>query len=122
MNKEMHMTPWKHNLLILLAILSLLLSACGPVVSVAGDASNAKDKNKDNVSQNGNETDDQDTGANKITICHKTGSAQNPYVVITVSTNAAKNGHAKHEGDIIPPPKDGCPSSNATTTLDQGKD
>src|ERR1044071_7964507 len=46
--------------------------------------------------------------ANKITICHKTGSAKHPYVEITISSNAAQNGHAKHQGDIIPAPKNGC--------------
>jgi hypothetical protein len=44
-------------------------------------------------------------GADKITICHATGSATNPYVEITVSLNALK-GHAgsDHQNgeDIIP--------------------
>lgn len=31
--------------------------------------------------------------APKITICHGTGSASNPYVRITVSENSFKNGH-----------------------------
>ena len=31
--------------------------------------------------------------APKVTICHGTGSATNPYVIITVSKNALKNGH-----------------------------
>ncbi len=116
------MKPWKHNLFILLAVLTvllLLLSACGPLVDLHGKANSTKDNNKANVSESGNanETDgENDTGANKITICHKTGSAQNPYVEITVSENGAKNGHAKHKGDIIPAPKDGCPSTSSTTT------
>jgi len=45
----------------------------------------------------------------KITICHKTGSASNPYVEITVSVNALKHGHTAAKGDIIPAPADGCP-------------
>lgn len=115
------MKSWKHTLLPVLAvltILSLLLSACGPIAILHGYADNAKDKNKDKVSENGNanETDDdQDGGANNITICHKTGSTKNPYVEITVSNSAVKNGHGKHEGDIIPAPKDGCPATSSTT-------
>lgn len=44
----------------------------------------------------------------KTTICHKTGSAKNPYVEITVSNNALP-AHQKH-GDIIPAPPGGCPT------------
>lgn len=44
----------------------------------------------------------------KITICHATGSATNPFVEITVSVNGL-NGHGDHEGDIIPAPAEGCP-------------
>lgn len=46
----------------------------------------------------------------KITICHATNSAKNPYNLITVSVNGL-NGHQKHEGDIIPAPADGCPTT-----------
>jgi uncharacterized surface protein with fasciclin (FAS1) repeats len=48
----------------------------------------------------------QDNGS-KITICHRTSSAKNPYVMITVSQSAipAHQGH----GDIIPAPAGGCP-------------
>jgi hypothetical protein len=51
----------------------------------------------------------------KITLCHATGSATNPYVEITVSVAGATNGHAKHPGDIIPAPVDGCPISTPIT-------
>jgi uncharacterized protein YceK len=116
MNKETDMKLWKHNFFMLLAVLSLLLSACGPVVKLDGNA-----KNKDKVSQNenGNETDDQDAGANKITICHKTGSAKHPYIVITVSKDALQAGHAKHDGDIIPAPEEGCPSMSSVPSPDK---
>jgi hypothetical protein len=47
-------------------------------------------------------------GDGMITICHATGSAKNPYVLITVSINGL-NGHGKHTRDIIPAPAGGCP-------------
>jgi hypothetical protein len=47
----------------------------------------------------------------KITICHATGSEKNPYTEITVSVQGL-NGHALHEGDIIPMPVGGCPLTN----------
>ena len=59
----------------------------------------------------------------KITICHATGSQTNPYNEITVSVNGL-NGHAKHEGDIIPVPEGGCPTSSEMTnpgTISDGK-
>jgi hypothetical protein len=46
----------------------------------------------------------------KITICHATSSKKNPYVEITVSVNGL-NGHDKHNGDIIPAPAGGCPTT-----------
>lgn len=46
--------------------------------------------------------------ADKVTICHATGSDKNPYNLITVSVNGL-NGHDKHSGDIIPAPAGGCP-------------
>jgi len=53
---------------------------------------------------------------NKISLCHATGSATNPYVEISVSVDGATNGHAKHPGDIIPAPADGCPKSLPITS------
>ena len=52
---------------------------------------------------------------NKITICHATGSATNPYNEITVSVNGL-NGHGTHDGDIIPAPEIGCPTSPLVVT------
>jgi hypothetical protein len=46
----------------------------------------------------------------KITICHATNSKNNPYNQITISVNGL-NGHNKHEGDIIPAPSGGCPTT-----------
>jgi hypothetical protein len=38
-----------------------------------------------------------------VTLCHATGSATNPYVMITVDYHALENGHTGEKGDIIPP-------------------
>jgi hypothetical protein len=43
----------------------------------------------------------QKTNGQKVLICHKTGSATNPYVVISISINGWVNGHSKHPGDIF---------------------
>jgi len=57
--------------------------------------------------------------ARRISICHATSSATNPYVLITVDRNSL-NGHGGHAGDIISAPAGGCPttlvSQIATTT------
>jgi hypothetical protein len=49
----------------------------------------------------------------KVTICHATGSAKNPYVEITIDVNGL-SGHDTHANDIIPAPAGGCPASNDT--------
>ena len=53
------------------------------------------------------------TAGRRISICHRTSSATNPYVLITVDRNSL-NGHGDHDGDIIPAPPGGCPTSLAT--------
>jgi hypothetical protein len=53
--------------------------------------------------------------AGKVTICHATGSATNPYVEITMSRNAL-TAHAEihHDGrDVVPAPAGGCPGAAA---------
>ena len=44
----------------------------------------------------------------KVTICHATGSAKNPYVSITIA-KAALPAHTSHGEDLIPAPTTGCP-------------
>jgi hypothetical protein len=60
------------------------------------------------------------TNGNKITICHATGSRTHPYNEITVSINGL-NGHDKHQGDIIPAPAGGCPTSPQSKKSNNGK-
>ena len=44
----------------------------------------------------------------RLTLCHATGSRDNPYETITVADNGAA--HRNHPADIIPAPEDGCPA------------
>jgi hypothetical protein len=60
---------------------------------------------------------DQQYAPGKTTICHRTGSQTNPWVMITVSNNALP-AHAAH-GDIIPAPAGGCPTAAAPTGATQ---
>lgn len=106
--------------LVILTILSLVLSACGPIDHSNGNSN--KDKNKDKDKDKDKSGDNDESGsAGKITICHKTGSAKNPYVEITVSVNATTEGHGSHDGDLIPAPAGGCPAT-VTNTGDNSSD
>ena len=65
------------------------------------------------------------TAPTRITICHKTGSASNPYRRITVSSRAIANpssasgkllrGHMRHTGDLLMPGVTPCPTGNTQT-------
>ena len=59
-----------------------------------------------------------ETGNNlgKLTICHATGGATNPYNEITIDFNGLR-GHSNHTGDIVPAPADGCPSETPTPAI-----
>lgn len=63
------------------------------------------------------------TQANKMEICHKTGSKRKPYVKITVSANALP-AHARH-GDTFPAaaggstPVGSCPGTTPVTAAGQ---
>jgi hypothetical protein len=54
--------------------------------------------------------------AGKITICHATGSATNPYVEITISMNAWA-AHQRHQDgrDMHPVPAGGCPGGDSSS-------
>lgn len=55
-----------------------------------------------------------------ITICHTTSSESNPYEEITISVNGL-SGHGDHEGDIIPMPLEGCPTTPLVNDDDDDK-
>jgi protein involved in sex pheromone biosynthesis len=106
------MRHWKRILLlilVMLTILSLLLSACGPVEKLHGNANGEKEKDGNNGKEKIKDKEDKGGNAYRITICHKTGSAKHPYAEIRVPNDVFKDGHAKHAGDLIPAPEDGCP-------------
>lgn len=67
----------------------IVFAVAGPVSAVSAH------NNNDNGSNN---------PGNKVTICHATGSATNPFVVITPNVNGIINGHYAHQDgrDIIP--------------------
>ena len=97
--------------LVLLTVFSLVLSACGPIDNGSGNpkGNNGNDKDKGNGNENDNNKGNS-ANPDKITICHKTGSEKKPYVEITVSNNVTTDGHANHEGDLIPAPDGACPT------------
>jgi len=52
-------------------------------------------------------------GSKKITICHATGSATNPFVEITISRNGWVNGHQDHQnGRDFVVIGNNCPAKN----------
>jgi hypothetical protein len=53
--------------------------------------------------------------AAKKSICHRTSSATNPYVKLSVSAKSLAT-HLKHPADIYPVPKGGCPKTLLATT------
>src|SRR5947207_10720077 len=56
-------------------------------------------------------------GHHKMTICHATGSATNPYVEISIPPPAVR-AHSRHQDgrDIIPAPAGGCPGATAAAS------
>jgi hypothetical protein len=61
--------------------------------------------------------------AGKVTLCHATGSATNPYVEITISANALA-AHQRHQDgrDLYPVPAGGCPGGKSPSGGGGGHD
>jgi len=57
-----------------------------------------------------------DSNDGRITICHATGSANNPFNEITIDFNGLR-GHSDHQSDIIPAPENGCAPVTITPTV-----
>jgi Tol biopolymer transport system component len=109
-----------------IVILSMALAACaapsGDQFAGAGGVNNNKSDKETQQAENTKPANGNENNNNKkITLCHATGSATNPYVEITVDDNATKDGHGDHKDDIIPAPKGGCPSGEKTQVPENTK-
>jgi predicted small lipoprotein YifL len=111
---EANMKRWKKIflvMLVILTVLSLLLSACGPLDNTDAKSNNGKGQDKQDKNDDKGQAKEKGGNADKITICHRTGSAKNPYVEIRIADAATKDGHGGHPGDLIPAPEGGCPDT-----------
>ncbi len=95
---------------LLIALVGLLLPASTEAWTNTGGAVGPISTQDKNDESPGN------SGEHKTTICHATGSASNPFVLITVDDNALKAHQAHQDGkDIIPAPAGGCPGAASPT-------
>lgn len=74
----------------LLLGLGLGLGACSSEATLGRESAALSDEQCDHFAENG-----------KVTICHATGSATNPFRVIRVALQACLNAHSEHEGDHV---------------------
>jgi hypothetical protein len=93
---------------IFVAVHMEVVSACGPIDHSHGNSSNTKVKDNSNDKVKNNENENETDNENVV-------GAKNPYVTISVANDVLKDGHAKYQGDIIPAPKDGCPTTVVAT-------
>ena len=94
-------------ILVVLVLIGVLMPGSTEAWGTAGTAQNAG---------LAHDTSPGNSGEHKTTICHATGSASNPSVLITVDDNALKAHQAHQDGkDIIPAPAGGCPGAASPT-------
>lgn len=97
-------TAGRLRFVVLSAALVALLVPAGALAAPAQEPSVSRDPAERAAAAHSNR---------KITICHRTGSAKNPFVAVSVSANGL-NGHGGHGGDLIPMPANGCPKAPPT--------
>ncbi|MGE0025929.1 MAG: hypothetical protein AB7O78_19260 [Thermoleophilia bacterium] len=51
----------------------------------------------------------------KVTFCHHTSSATNPYVTITTANVALYRAHMRNHDDVLPGPDGSCPAPGGGT-------
>lgn len=96
--------------------------------SKQGQSYHHRDRDKDDHSQASNNKSDRDhdddrndhrdgKSHEKVTICHRTGSASNPFVKITIA-KAGMNGHDGHDDLIVAAGTD-CPTATPTPVATQ---
>ncbi len=73
----------------------------------------AKKKDPTTSSSSSSSSTTATTASKKTLLCHKTHSAKNPYVLISISSHAVA-AHLRH-GDVVPTAGK-CPAAAATTT------
>ncbi len=98
--------------------------AHGPAKAATPSAGTARGKGPKRAAPSGNGKSGNGGGRPKVTLCHATGSATNPYVTITIAAPAVR-AHDRHQNDedIIPAPA-GCPTAEGTaarTALDAAR-
>ena len=91
------------------ALVPLLLLALGLTAGCGGEpaALDTEDLESDAHALTASDCTDEAIGR-KVTFCHATSSATNPYTVVTVSVNACTNAHVNHAGDVLPDVNGAC--------------
>lgn len=107
------------------AAFGLMMASISPVAAGGPDhdrkssSDQEREGSKQGQSYNHRDRDDDRDGneREKVTICHRTGSASNPFVKITIA-KAGMNGHNAH-GDLVVAAGTDCPTVTPTAVATQ---